>query len=93
MPASNCYVDLNWIASMDTLVYRALVYLTVKKSVGISVDDNKVVIGGSLIDALKGNYQLSVRQVLEQSFNVTKSNLVSLIGGFLILLGINVLMV
>jgi hypothetical protein len=93
MPASNCSVDLNWIAPMDTLVYRALVYLTVKKSVGISVDDNKVVIGGSLIEALKGNYQLSVRQVLEQSFNITKSNLVSLIGGFLILLGINVLMV
>ncbi|MDV6315094.1 hypothetical protein [Idiomarina sp. HP20-50] len=57
------------------------------------MDDNKVVIGGSLVEALKGNYQLSLRQVLEQSFNVTKSNLLPLIGGFLILLGINVLMV
>lgn len=78
---------------MDTLVYRALVYLTDQKSVGISVDDNKVIIGGSLVEALKGNYQLSLRQVLEQSFNVTKSNLVPLIGGFLMLLGVNVLMV
>ncbi|MCK7458575.1 hypothetical protein [Idiomarina aminovorans] len=78
---------------MDTLVYRALVYLTDQKSVGISVDDNKVIIGGSLTEALKGNYQLSIRQVLEQSFNLTKSNLVSLLGGFLLLLSINVVMV
>lgn len=57
------------------------------------MDDNKVIIGGSLTEALKGHYQLSLRQVLEQSFNVTKSNLIPLIGGFLVLLGINVLLV
>lgn len=57
------------------------------------MDDKKVIIGGSLVESLKGNYQLSLRQVLEQSFNVTKSNLAPLLGGFLILLSINVLMV
>jgi len=57
------------------------------------VDDNKVIIGGSLVESLKGNYQLSLRQVFEQAFNITKSNLTPLIGGFLVLLGINVVMV
>lgn len=57
------------------------------------MDDNKVIIGGSLVESLKGNYQLSLRQVFEQAFNITKSNLLPLLGGFLILLTINVLMV
>lgn len=70
-----------------------LVYLKAYKSVRVSVDDNKVVIGGSLTESLKGNYQFSLREVLEQSFTATKSNLVSLLGGFFILFSVNVLMV
>lgn len=57
------------------------------------MDDNKVIIGGSLVESLKGNYQLSLRQIFEQAFNITKSNLTPLIGGFLVLLATAFLMV
>ncbi|RUO73011.1 hypothetical protein [Idiomarina ramblicola] len=57
------------------------------------MDDNKVIIGGSLVESLKGNYQLSLRQVLEQSFNITKSSLLPLLGGFLILIAVVFLVV
>ena len=59
----------------------------------IFVNDNKLIVGGSLTDALTGKYDFSLKSVIEQSFNVTKNHLGSLLGGFLILFGINVLMV
>ncbi|MCH2456301.1 MAG: hypothetical protein MK192_11465, partial [Idiomarina sp.] len=57
------------------------------------MNDNKLIVGGSLTDALTGKYDFSLKSVIEQSFNVTKNHLGSLLGGFLILFGINVLMV
>lgn len=57
------------------------------------MNDNKRIVGGSLTEALTGKYEFSLKSTIEQSFNITKNHLGSLFGGFLIIFGINVLMV